>query len=389
MSGCVQVPQKQFGSYRTASDETRKIAEVVIADYQSDKQELEKLQQARRGKASRTSLADITGGTGTAAVAADDSDQAVSSDRADGLAQERTDANASPLPYPATFTPPSGGGLIKNEEIVVRLQALEVIAHYNDLLATLAEGKSVDQLKTGVSDFAASIQSLASGVAATTLPGVGQAIPLLQTVAGELEKARLREEFKKAVAKGQHGVNGILDVFIADTSSYYSMRLAFANRQRLRDEIDIRRNYNAMVKIAEEYLAPPGGELKKLEKQVNVSLAQVDWKSVVALQPYSPSGTESDAEKERRTYTTLVDSQLAEYARNIDASVADYKQIVERQKTYYDLLVKYAALLSETKKNMSALQAAIDAPPDIRPQVEEALNLAFAIRGDYAALRHH
>lgn len=191
VSGCAQIPTAEFSAYTQAFENARPAAEAVLADYSAAKEELARLEQA-------------------GAPAAD----------------------APDLPYPATYEPPVDGAETL-DDVAVRFLALQAIADYNAALAQLVEGGSVAAASRSIDGFAAAVGQLAT-VGGVALPGpIGPAVAALQTVAAEIERARLAGEFAAAVRDGAPVVAQMIDILKADTADHYGLRFALANRERI------------------------------------------------------------------------------------------------------------------------------------------------------------
>lgn len=193
LGACAEIPTAQFDAYTHAFNEARPAAEAVLADYSAAKDELARLERDR-------ALAETPGG----------------------------------LPYPATYAPPPDATQTL-DDVSVRFLALQAIADYNAALGQLVEGGSVDAARTSVGGFVTTVGQIVA-MGGVALPAIGPAVAALQTVAAEVEKARLAAEFADAVRKGAPVVAQIIDVLKADTVDHYGLRFALASRELVRFE---------------------------------------------------------------------------------------------------------------------------------------------------------
>jgi hypothetical protein len=190
LAGCAQIPAAEFTAYTQAFEQARPAAEAVLADYSAAKEELARLEQAN----------------------------------APAPAAEAT------LPYPASYEPPSNGTEAL-DDVAVRFLALQAITDYNAALGQLVEGGSVAAANQSIDGFAAAVGQLAA-LGGIALPApVGPAVAALQTVAAEIEKARLAREFQEAVRDGAPVVAQMIDILKADTVDHCRLRFALANRE--------------------------------------------------------------------------------------------------------------------------------------------------------------
>jgi hypothetical protein len=107
-----------------------------------------------------------------------------------------------------------------------RSLAWEVIAEYTAVLARLNAGESVKEVK----QTTGRLFDLATTIAGSSFPGGGALVALLQNVAGDIEKARLAAEFKKAVLTGAPMVRAIISqVLLEDIQDHYRLRATLAS----------------------------------------------------------------------------------------------------------------------------------------------------------------
>jgi len=189
LSGCAEIPQQQFQVYLSAFGKARGAAEEVLADYSAAEKQLAELEA------------------------------------------KVTPTPENSLPYPIRYEPATGeqGQL---DAVAVRFLALEAVSNYNDALAQLASGQSVDAAQSSIGKFAGVVGQIAV-LGGASLPNICPAIQALQTLVGVIEKARLAGEFRKAVRDGAPVVAQIFDVLREDTRDHYGLRFALANREHI------------------------------------------------------------------------------------------------------------------------------------------------------------
>ena len=354
VQGCAQIPLKEFHSYQQAFNETQSVAKEVLADYADARDSVSKASPSGAGR----------DGGPTAAT------------------------NTAILSYPAHFAPPlSAATASKPDDLAVRIQALETVARYNDILSALAEGKSVAQVKASANGFAGSLERLQSVIGNPSFgkltAGLGSYLPLVNTVLGIIENARTRAQFIEATRRGEPLVRQILDIFIEDTRDFYGVRYTLIDTQVARLKVAIRDNGETMQTLARAHLAPTGSdqmkELKDLEDKVAAKLSAIGFTGTKF--QLLPGGAGASP------YSELVATQLVQFDASIESQVSGHNALVTKMNTYHALLSKYVSLLEQTKQNLMLVRATIDAPQDIVPQTQEVFLLVLEIRREFLKLR--
>jgi len=215
-AGCATIPQKELAAYTIAISATRTAGEQMVEDWQAARAELERREQAKKPSPQPT----------------------------------------APDPIPLRYSPSTNGATKMSAE-KVRLLAWETIGDYTAILASLNAGESVESVKSS----AGRLYNLAVNVAevsGSSIPGGDAIVNIFKELAAQLEKARLAEEFKKALKGGAPKVRGMLLVFRADTSDHYLLRasLAAADYERVDRETGLldteRRLKKARIKASND-----------------------------------------------------------------------------------------------------------------------------------------
>lgn len=190
-AGCAAIPQAELTAYTTAINAARDAGQAITQDWQAARSEFERRETVRNPPPA-----------------------------------------VSPPPIPLTWIPPTPNGTPPNAE-QVRLMAWQAIADYTAILAVLNAGESVDAVKASTGRLVTLVGKVGS-VAGSTIPGIGALGNLFKEFAGELEKARLAAEFKKAIKSGVPMVRAMLQVFRQDTTDHYRLRAALASEDYAR-----------------------------------------------------------------------------------------------------------------------------------------------------------
>jgi len=360
--GCTSVPQKELAAYKEAFAQARSTAEDVLLDYRAAKEEVDRRKLA---------------------IAA---------------------PSAAALPYPPAYQSPFAQSLAGNG-FNERIRALAVIASYNALLADLAEGKSVEQVKSGVDRLVAAVGSVTNIV-----PGVDV---LLSNVVSAIERARTRAELKRAIDTGGKPTLAILDFLRSEIPTYYELRVIltqmelFAIEQRIGQRISTLQN--AASALPGNTTLALGGSEDAINAELSKLVGMKRRASLIAKGAHIPdgpaiqhqaigaglSGPASDVVLQlANTQTHIATGQAALTQGGLDAAVLEltsdtrsYLKHVEKLNAYLTLLQRYESLLESTKQAMNALREAADAPGNVADQFEELFRTGVALRGDILKLR--
>jgi len=191
VASCQPIPQEALDNYVLAFGEVRTVGEALANDFAAAKAESERRDKARK--------------------------------------------SAEPAPpqpeIPLSYTPPATGTKPPTAT-EVRLLAWNVIGKYNEALAALAAGKSVETVKTAMESLGTAAGKIASA-AGETVPEVASVVTIAKEIAALAEKARLAGEFRKALKTGVPKVRKMLEIMVADTKSHYQLRASLANQDLL------------------------------------------------------------------------------------------------------------------------------------------------------------
>ena len=262
VSACGSIPQKELAAYTAAFGEAKSAGEAIVHDFAAAEAET-----ARR-KAAKS------------------------------LAPARQPAH----PIPRTYNPPPSG-TAPLTATQVRLLAWETIDNYNKILAALAAGESVKKVKSGADRLFTVVFKLATA-SGSAVPGAGALVDIAKVLAVQLEKARLKAEFKKAIKNGTSTVRKIFTVFRADTKTHYLLRAALTR-------IDYQRVVNKVGLSVREKTAKQAAIKAKIDEfrnslnSFNQLLAQAD-RSLVALNTATSKPINFGAETNRILDAALI-----------------------------------------------------------------------------------
>jgi hypothetical protein len=332
-TACSSIPQVELKAYRDAFAQSKLAIAEIILDYD----------QARDEHAQKLSARQQT--RPTAAIS---------------------------MSFPAVFAPHAPEVL---DHATVMGKTIEAIERYNDLLVSLAEGKSVAQLQGSAQQFVVVLGSVTNLV-----PGVG---PLIGDVLGALEKARSQEEFKKAVLAGRPIIDKMLDLLIADAPDYYALRASLAGSETdaMKTQMAVRLG-SIEKRVA---LSPSSPDTwTSTSKNVNAALSDVGGLSARknGVQLEGKCLTAKAAPCASLNPTDLTDSVLS-----LQQDAIKYQRSVEKMNTYLSLIQNYVRLLQLNKQALAELSFAIDRPQALVPQFQSLYATAMLIRKDLLKVR--
>lgn len=288
---------------------------------------------------------------------------------------------ANKLPYPTAF---NALEILKTDQepdhVAVRLLAFETLERYTDLLVTLAEGKSVEQVQDSAEQLRVNLQTITGLLNLAPVPGLAAAGNLIQTLAGALERARIRQEFIDAVKEGEPVASKILDFLIMDTTDsddakgYYTIVLAIEEIKRGKLRRKISEAGGSIIRIVNDHEAPTDSELiPGLQERMDVVLASFT-------PPPNPDELPILKSEGTAQFSNLAQSQVMTEMDAMEAFNRDKSKIMEGLNAYHALLSTYVRLLSKTKINLKQLSMAIDRPVDVQAAFESTLRLALQAR---------
>lgn len=289
-------------------------------------------------------------------------------------------------PYPTRFDEfLKKLGSQEGHDIDVRRQALEVVARYNAVLTQLAQGKSVDDVQTAAGQLVTGLGQFVEAAAGSAVPGFEAVVSLAKTFAGQLEKARLQREFKKAVEDGAPVIDQILDAFIDDTASHYEGNAELAQQQRILT-LNGAVNQVKSLKLLLASVGPPLQNHMSLDdhqKAVNIALVVARGELAPFGYPYSfasgPPGSPG--------YTAAVDGEAQLIEKEIERLAGLYQNNVAQVQSLGEALAKYRSMLQTTKAALATLRQAVEKPVNLLDVADQLLDLSFGVERDLATFR--
>jgi hypothetical protein len=377
--GCRPAPKAELGAYRAASAAARELGESMLVDHRAA---LAEFRAIKPGAA--PDFSDALG-------LVHDVD---ARNQLDGLlarlADQEGEAQAGAMAYIDSLTLDTATmfGEVKGVGAVAsRLRAWEVIGRYNDALATLAEGKSVDEARTKTAGLIESLKSLpeqfksVANLAGDIAPF---ARPIAEVVA-LMEQAVLQHRFREAVANATPVVRDyITQVLVPDAQNMYNVRLGLHVVA-----------YQEHMALVTDEAAAAGGAAARLpgaDTPDGFSAASLYVDRLNAAMKRLPTYRDEfalDLKPEANGATP--ENEMEARIKRVESAATDAVAEVEKFRAYRDATEKYARALGEMDVAMEKLHTATTTQRPQLPDAERVLNLmteARAAMETYKALRN-
>jgi hypothetical protein len=352
MLACTSVPTREFTSYKQAFADARTAGEQVLFDYSAAVKEYEQQRKLQAGTSSGTPVP-----------------AAIANDRP---------ANFNPAAAPAEVP--------KIEDVTVRIQAWDVVQRYNDVLLSLAEGKSAAQVSAAVDGLMQSLATFPLEDIAMAVNSVTPYLGVLKEVLALAEFERSRRKFVAAVKKGapligvpisenanleeKETFQSFLQLLRDDAKNFYNIRKGLNDLayDRIVDEAaDLRRQYRILVL---DY--KPTKDLENLTAAVNEQLKSVSLPPI--------EFTAAEKEQPTQTSTAIVYSQLVQIRDQIGAKVDAARKKTGELTAYQTMSVAYVKLINHVSESLLALLTAVESNLKTTPPLSELLPVYIELR---------
>ena len=352
MFACTSVPIREFTSYKQVFANARAAGEQVLFDYSAAVKEYEQARKLLAGNSSGTRAA-----------------SAIANDR------------------PANIDPTAAAPVAaKLDDVTVRIRAWDAVQRYNDVLLSLAEGKSAAQVSAAVNGLMQSLATFPLEDIAKAAGTISPYIGVLKEVLKLAEFERSRRKFVAAVKKGapligvpiretaEPGVKKTFQSFLKllrdDAKNFFNIRKGLNDLayDRIVDEAaDSRRQYRILVL---DYKS--NADLEKLTTEVNELLKSV------SLPPIEPTAAEKD--QTAKACTPIVFSQLVQIKEQIGAKVDAARKKTGELTAYKTMVVAYVNLIDQVSASLLALLTAVESNLKTTPPIGDLLPVYIELR---------
>lgn len=330
VAGCTTIPQKEFASYKDTFTKARAAGETVVLDYGVAVAQFEEIKA------------------------------------------QRAAAKPAPKKRGAPFDP--GAEAKKSgpvDHVLVRMQAWDVVARYNDLLTALAEGKPADELAGAVDGLSASLNNFPLKAIAASAAEVSGYLAPLKALALEAAREHSRRQFVEAVARGAPLIN---DKFIAllreDAADFYRVRAGL-------NDIEIAALAEAanatgvrMAELAASFQASRDADAALAAFNADVEKLPVLTGGVRLVTPVK------SATRATVPLTPEAKAQIASLSQDGRTQLAKVAAKDDELNAYRQVLIAYLALLSELERSLRSLQVAAE---QAQPGIPSAADLERAV----------
>ena len=282
-------------------------------------------------------------------------------------------------PYPKTIPTYIERSEVDPNVAMMR-KALQVISTYNSTLTALSEGKSIKAVGNSASGLVLAL----NGLAGVTFPvNIGG---LVSTIAQELEHARLRAEFRKALDTGVPIIREMFKIIQDNIDTHYDSNLLFANEARSLVVKEIIDRVTALQKLVANHKEPDPTSFKglqKWQKELDSIFISVSKENVLRDHyPYPLSSNHSG-----NIWDNVVEASVASSLDHLKQLVERYNADVTRMNALAKSLSTYKQMLGSTNSTLLALVKAEKVPTEILKQAEYILDLAFQVKQHLAEIR--
>jgi hypothetical protein len=352
MFGCTSVPIREFTSYKQVFAEARAAGEQVLFDYSAAVKEYEQARKLQAGDSS--------------------------GNRASSAIEINRLANIDP-----TAAAPVAAEL---DDVTVRIRAWDVVQRYNDVLLSLAEGKSVDQVSAAVNGLMQSLATFPLEDIAQAASTISPYIGVLKEVLTLAEFERSHRKFVAAVKKGapligvpirENAESGdkktfqsFLKLLRDDAKNFFNIRKGLNDLayDRIVDEAaDSRRQYRILI-LDYEFNA----DLEKLTTEVNELLKSVSLPPIEL--------TAAEKEQATKACPPIVFSQLVQIKEQIGTKVDAARKKTGELTAYKTMVVAYVNLIDQVSASLLALLTAVESNLKTIPPIGDLLPVYIQLR---------
>lgn len=318
VAGCVQVPVQSLTDYTNAFEEARTAGLLFLDEVAQSSSFLEK----RR--------------TGSAAPV------------------------SAPAPFPETFDPDAVVDASTDRVsplFAARRAALDGVMEFNQVLIKLAEGRSLEEMRTDVAEIGRAVPLMVS-LAQTAVPGAGIVLAALGPALREAELARSRIEFQRAVIAGEDDIHKIVTLLIKDTPSLYQIQKSRHKLERDGALLAAGQARRGMEAVASAYRAASGGEgaeRERLALEAGSILSRLRGQPTAVRLPASASSAAPE-------YPADANRQLAVFVSQMRDSEAQVQAADQGMAAGYEAMRRYVLMLRKTQDSLRLLRQQVEAP---------------------------
>jgi hypothetical protein len=338
-AACTTIPQREFATYRDTFTKARTAGETVVLDYGVAVAQFEEI-KARRMAAKPE--------------------------------QRRRGAPFDPAAEAKKSAPV--------DHVLVRMQAWDVVARYNDLLTALAEGKPADELAAAVDGLSASLNNFPLKAIAASAAEVSGYLAPLRALALEAAREHSRRQFVEAVGKGAPLINDKFIVLLReDAADFYRVRAGLNDLEIAALAESANATGVQLGELAASFQASREADAAIAAFNADVEKLPVLAGGVRLVAPVKP------AQRGTAALTPEAKAQLASLAQDGRAQLARVAATDDEINAYRQVLIAYLALLNELERSLRNLQLAAEQAQPAIPSAAELERAVILLREAYMA----
>lgn len=341
LTGCAVMPKVELTQYRQAFEQVQQTSEEILIDFSEAKENAEK--QLAENKIAKA------------------------------------DASKQPEFFSVSL---DDAGSKQLNAVEVRRTAFRTIDKFNNVLVTLAEGKSIETVQNTAGGFVDAAGKFIAVAVGNSVPGLGALTNIIKPLVALFEEARLRKEFEKALQSGAPIMGQMLDAIYDEREDHLTLRAIEANEKQLDIVNDITSATGSILELFKQYKAPAQNDSREvLEKALNDTLKPAEkvfthFPVKLAYQPNRPAAFGREQEM-------IAEQAIAQ----IKDRVAAFQSNVEQYQRLKNALENYGVMLEKTRNALNDLVAALDNPQKFEVVSEEFFKIAFVVKKEIEAFK--
>lgn len=373
VAGCKQIPRQELSQYRAAFAEVEKTSIDILIDFA----------EALEWTNAQIESGDDPAPTGSPALGAHVfSDELNSFDHA------------------------------QLEHVEVRRLALRTIDKFNNVLVTLAEGKSIESVQNTAGGFIQAASKFIETAGGNAVPGLSAVTGFVKTIVGQMEQARLRKEFEKAVRDGAPIINRMLAELIAERTEHLDMRGDQATLRQVDLATEITDGARRVIALFDDRDAPEDAAAERDSAAAAAAAAPADAELAAAADAAEAAAANADPrpDLEESLNGTLEPAKLLppielayragkpnfgeqdrilaeQVVGQIEASVAAYQANIAQYESLRAALNNYGTMLNKAQTALEILVEALDRPQKFEAISDQLFEIAFSVKRDIEAFK--
>lgn len=344
VTACVQMPHKEFSSYKESFALAKEASKQIILDYSALKQRVD-VQNAALLSATKT--------------------------------KSKRDKPFDPKHIIASSDPV--------DHIAARFLAWEVVENYNSVLTALVEGKDANQVKGATESLVKSMESFPAESFQKAAEMITPALGVVTTLLTELQANYDRERAVQAMASISPGISeGLVNGMIDDTKDYFEVFRGLNNQQITNAVLDIGNSVASFVALATS--GPLNQDVKEKVRRINdivgndiVSSASPSFsKHLIDVTKLNFKATGGNA-------GALTNSQLDDHVNSIVVAAKRIEAADTASNDYRKLLGNYIVMLHKLNMSLQNLAQSAKKGSNASPENLQLLYSAIRVQQAYAA----